>query len=207
MTSIVIADDHVFFRNGVEAALEAAGYAVVGSVGDGDAALASVAQKNPDVLILDIRMPGKGGIAALQALREAGDKRPVIILATEVDDAALVAAMNAGANAIIRKDTAELRLFDAIKAVREGTRFIEGDLLEKAFSLAQTASKPVDTAPLSDRERRIARETAQGCSNREIAEALGITEGTVKVYLHNIYAKLGMKNRTELALWYKREFS
>jgi len=205
MTSIVIADDHVFFRNGVEAALEAAGFAVVGSVGDGDAALTSVAQKNPDVLILDIRMPGKGGIAALEALRESGDKRPVIILATEVDDDALVAAMNAGANAIIRKDTAELRLFDAIKAVREGTRYIDGDLLEKAFAMAQGEPKPVAASLLSDRERRIAGEVAQGCSNREIAEKLGITEGTVKVYLHNIYAKLGMKNRTELALWHKAE--
>ena len=203
MTNVVIADDHLIFRQGVEAALDAAGYKVVGSVGDGATALAAVAETRPDILILDIRMPGRGGVSTLERLREAGDRTPVVILATEVDDDALIAAMNAGADAIIRKDCAEHRLFDAMKAVREGARFIDGDLLERAFALAQGKPRTTPLDQLTERERKIAHEVAQGCSNREIGVKMSVTEGTVKVYLHNIYTKLGLKNRTELAMLFR----
>lgn len=200
MTSIVIADDHAFFRAGVEAALVSEGFDVVASVDDGDAALRAIADRNPDVVILDIRMPVRGGVSTIEAMRAAGDNRPVVVLAAELSDDDLLSIMKCGVNGVVFKQGAELRLFDALKAVSEGSRFIEGDLLEKAFSLAVGRPKDSPLDLLTARERQIVEEVALGLRNREIAERLGMSEGTVKVYLHNIFSKLGVDNRTELAL-------
>ena len=188
MTSILIADDHPFFRAGVSAMLTTAGHQIVGTVDDGDAALDAIAEVNPDVVILDIRMPGRDGVKTLEAMRARNDRRPVIVLATEIMDDQLVAIMRAGVNAILFKDQTEDALLEAIGAVREGARHIDGALLDKAFHIA---------ALRSPRERQVAEAVAAGKRNRDVAVALGMTEGTVKVFLHKIYAKLSVANRTE----------
>lgn len=200
MTSVVIADDHGFFRKGVEVALEIEGFTVVGAVGDGEGALAATRQTNPDILILDIRMPELGGIATLQQLRANGNATPVIILAIEIDDKDLISALDAGANAILLKNRSETRLFDAIRAVSDGIRFIDGHLLDRAIALFKGHACSFDLGVLTDREEVVARKVAQGKSNRDIASELDVTEGTVKVFLSKIFAKLGISNRTELAL-------
>jgi len=204
MNRIVIADDHGFFRAGLAAALSASGFDVVDSVGDGVEALAAIDRHDPDIVVLDVRMPQLDGAATLQRLRAAGDLRPVIMLATEMDDKSLIAAMDAGANAIFLKDGAESRIFDAIKAVADGSRMIQGDLLDRAFAIARGGSAEQAGAKLTEREMKVAQLAATGVSNRDIGEELGITEGTVKVNLHNIYRKLDLKNRTELAVWLQR---
>jgi len=114
MNRIVIADDHGFFRAGLSAALTATGFEVVDAVGNGIEALAAIERHDPDVVVLDMRMPQLDGAATLQKLRAGGDRRPVIMLATELDDKALIASMESGANAIFLKDGAETRIFDAI---------------------------------------------------------------------------------------------
>ena len=200
MTRVVIADDHKFFRSGVEAALRAYGVDVVASVEDGDAALKSIAETNPDIVILDINMPGRNGVMTLEALRLAGDKRPVIVLVAELEDDALVAIIRAGVNAIVFKAGAELQLFDAIKAIKQGMRFIDFDLLDRAFSLASESTSESALDKLTSRERQIVKEIALGLRNRDIAKKLEVTEGTIKIYLHNIYNKLGINSRTELAI-------
>jgi two-component system nitrate/nitrite response regulator NarP len=198
MTRVLLADDHKFFRSGVEAALRASDIQVVASVSDGESALEAIALHDPEIVILDLKMPGIGGVAVLQALRQQGDERPVIVLAAEVEDDALVAIMEAGVNAIVSKAGAELRLLDAIKTIKEGTCFIDRDLLERAIDLARTQAKGSAFSQLSPREREVAHQVALGLRNREIAASTNVTEGTVKIYLHNIYRKLGIGSRTEL---------
>jgi two-component system, NarL family, nitrate/nitrite response regulator NarL len=199
MTRVLLADDHKFFRSGVEAALRAGDIEVIGSVDSGEAALEAIKTLDPDIVILDLKMPGCGGVKALQTLRAAGDNRPVIVLAAEVEDEALVAIIDAGVNAIVSKAGAELRLLDAIATIKQGTLFIDSDLLERAMLLAKAGKKTSMLDLLSPREREVAQEVALGRRNREIAEAISVTEGTIKIYLHNIYRKLGIGSRTELA--------
>lgn len=199
MIRVVLADDHHFLRSGVEALLADAGHRVVASVDSGEAALAAIAQEDPDVVILDLRMPGMGGIAALAQLRKQGDKRPVIILAAEVDDDALVALMGAGVNAILFKHSAEESLLDAIDAVKGGQTSFSSEIMERAMAAMNRPRTESAMNKLTRRELQIAQGVARGKRNREIAESLNMTEGTVKSYLHTIYAKLGVGNRTELA--------
>lgn len=200
MTSIVIADDHAFLRAGLEQVLGSLGFAIAASVGDGDAALAAVAEKDPDLVIVDLRMPGRNGVAVLEALRSQGDMRPVLMLAAEIDDASLVAAIRLGVNGIVLKDSDASALRQAIDTVMAGDRAISMAMMERAFMLA---SQPAQTDPLdalSERDRRIVEGVAAGMRNREIAENLAISEGSVKVYLHRIFDRLNVGNRTELAL-------
>jgi two-component system, NarL family, nitrate/nitrite response regulator NarL len=199
MTRVLLADDHKFFRSGVEAALRASDIEVIGSVDSGEEALTAIPALDPDILILDLKMPGCGGVAVLQALRASGDNRPVIVLAAEVEDDALVAILDAGVNAIVSKAGAELRLLDAIQTIKQGICFIDSDLIDRALLLAKAEAKVSALDQLSPREREVAHEVARGRRNREIAAAINVTEGTIKIYLHNIYRKLGIGSRTELA--------
>lgn len=198
MTRVLLADDHKFFRAGVEAALRAGGIDVVASVDNGESALIAIRECDPDIVILDLKMPGQGGVAALQALRKAGDTRPVIVLAAEVEDDALVAIIAAGVNAIVSKAGAELRLMEAIQTIKQGTLFIDSDLMDRAMALAKAEVKTSMLDLLSPREREVAEQVAMGRRNREIAAEVHVTEGTIKIYLHNIYRKLGIGSRTEL---------
>lgn len=200
MVSVLLADDHPFMRAGVEAVLRGTGFEIVAMANDGDEALAAVARRNPAICIFDVRMPQRGGIETLQALRAVGDMRPVVLLTAELEDRSLLAAVRAGVNGIVLKDGAEDALIDALDKVAAGERAIPEPLLQHALDLSLSGGEVDPLAPLAPRERQIAAQVGRGLRNREIAEALAMSEGTVKVYLHTIYQKLGIKNRTELAL-------
>lgn len=200
MPKIVIADDHAFLRAGLEQVLSSLGFDIAASVGDGDAALAAVGDLRPDILILDIRMPGRDGIAVLETLRAAGDMTPVLILAAEIGDDGLVAAMRAGVNGILFKDSDASGLRRAIEAILAGERAIPMFLMERAFAAVAQPSPAGLLDSLSERDRKIVEGAAAGLRNREIAESLSISEGSVKVYLHRIFDRLNVSNRTELAL-------
>lgn len=197
---VLIADDHPFLRAGVESVLRDAGMDIAASVDDGETALEAIARENPDIVILDVRMPGLGGVGVVQAMRAANDERPVILLTAELDDTNLLAAMKAGVEGIVFKHGAEDRLIDAIKVVSAGGTFIDRTLTERAMQLVQTETRRSPFDSLSAREKQIAVEVARGKRNRDIAELVGMTEGSIKVYLHNIYGKLAIENRTELAI-------
>lgn len=200
MTSVVIADDHPFLRAGLEAVLRAAGIAICASVNDGNEALDAIAQHDPDVVILDVQMPERDGISTLEALRARGDERPVILLTAQLDDSRLVAAIQSRVKAIVFKQGAEQHLIDTIRKVAEGETVIPADLVAKAADLIERGG-PVDPFEvLSPRERQITEAVARGMRNREIAALLGMTEGSIKVYLNRIFDKLGVENRTELAI-------
>jgi two-component system nitrate/nitrite response regulator NarP len=200
MTSVLLADDHPFMRAGVEAVLRGTRFDIVAMVSDGEEALAAVARHDPDICIFDIRMPTRSGVEALQALRDKADMRPVVLLTAALEDHALLAAVRAGVNGIVLKDGAEDALIDALERVRRGEKAIPQALLQRALDLSLSGGKADPLGPLAPRERQIAAEVGRGLRNREIADALAMSEGTVKVYLHTIYQKLGIKNRTELAL-------
>lgn len=199
MTRILIADDHPFFRLGVEAVLKMAGHEVVAMTGDGEATLEAIERDDPELVLLDVRLPNRNGISTLQELRKRGDNRPVIILTVEMTDDQLLAAMQARVNGIVFKHYGEDALLNAIETVNNGLQFIAAELFDKAISHASTASSPSPLTSLTPKEREVAQHVARGLRNREIADQLATTEGTVKVYLHNIYTKLGISNRTELA--------
>jgi len=200
LARIAVIDDHAFFRMGVEAALCDEGHEIVLSIGDGVDACAAVKRAGPDVILLDQRMSPVDGATVLKSLRANGVTLPVILLTNELSDAALLKVMQARVDAIVFKHCPEERLFEALEAVLAGRRFIDGDLIDKSLSLSSGQTEEPALDSLSKREQQITMLVCQGLKNREIGDQLGMSEGTVKLYLHNIYRKLGVANRTSLAL-------
>lgn len=205
MINVVIADDHPFLRAGLEAVLRAAGIEVVASVGDGDAALEAIADHDPDVVVLDVAMPKRDGLATLAAMRARGDKRPAVLLTASIDDQQLLAAVRHGANGIALKEDASGFLIDCIRSAKDGKRAFDPRLMERILDLT-TGARPANRIDaLTEREKAIAECVARGMRNREIGDELAMTEGSIKVYLHTIFEKVGVRSRIELALLYNRE--
>lgn len=199
---LLIADDHPILVSGIEAVLRDTRYRVVGTVGTGAAALEAIPTLRPDILLLDVQMPEGTGIDVLRTLRGRGDMRTVVLLTANLSDERLLEAIDFGVQGIVLKEGAEHLLVRCLDEVAKGGRWIDQSLLQRALDLKMkgAAGAKEGIAALSTRERAVAALVAKGRRNREIAEELRITEGTVKVYLHNIYEKLGVTNRTELAL-------
>ncbi len=200
MTRVLIADDHPFLLAGVRAVLEAAGMDVVAAASHGDEALTAIAAHDPDVVVLDINMPGRDGIAVLEALRDQGDWRPVILLTAQLGDAQLVAALRAGVNGILGKQGGSRTLVEAIGIVQQGGQALGPELMARALDITRRGGGAGGLAGLSPRELALARAAGSGLRNRDIAGQMGMTEGAIKVALHRLYDKLGVANRTELAL-------
>jgi two-component system nitrate/nitrite response regulator NarP len=201
VTRVLLADDHPFVMAGVEAVLRGSSFQVVAKVADGAEVQVALNTSRPDLLILDVMMPKVNGVDVLMSLRQRGDTRPVVLLTASLDNHRLLAAIKAGVNGIVLKDGAEEILVACLEKVINGGRWIEPSLLQKALDYSlqgQVVSDPL--APLTTRERSIASLVAMGKRNRDIAGELGLTEGTVKVYLHGIYEKLSIDNRIELAV-------
>ena len=199
---ILIADDHPIMLSGLEAILRGSEYKLVAKVADGAAVLDALADAQPDILLLDVQMPVRTGMDVLRTLRSRGDTRPVVLLTAHLDDSNLVEAIQLGVNGILLKDGAQGQLLTCLDSVRAGQRWIEKSLLERALDLSMSgaAERKEPFADLTPKEREVVGLVSQGLRNRNIASELGITEGTVKVYLHRIYEKVGVSNRTELAL-------
>ena len=202
MTRLLIADDHRIIVTGLESMLRDTDYEVVGSVADGREVAAAVARLRPDILLLDVSMPGQSGIEILRALR-GSDRAPAIVLLTAgLDDSQLMEAIRLGLPGIGLKQGAHHLLIPCLEAVRTGSRWIDPALVQRTLDLALSGGEPSDPyRGLTARERSIAALAAQGLRNRDIAARLDVNEGTVKVYLHRIYRKLGVGSRTELAIF------
>lgn len=206
MTRILIADDHPIIVSGLAAVLADSDYEVVGSVANGLALADEIERTAPELLLLDVSMPGCGGVEALRALRARGDPRPVVLLTAGLEDRELIEAVQLGVEGIVLKEGAHNLLIPCLDAVRDGGRWIEQSLLQRALDLTIGGSLPADPFhPLTGREREIAALAAEGLRNRDIAGRLELNEGTVKVYLHRIYRKLGVATRTELAIRAQRK--
>ena len=200
MTRVLIADDHPFLIAGLEAILRDSEFDVVGKTVNGQAALEALPTARPDILLLDVAMPVRTGVDVLRTLRSRGDSHPVILLTASIDDRQLLEALELGVEGVVLKEGAQDLLLECLQTVRDGGRWIQPRLMQRALELNRAGGIRDPLTSLTPREKAIANLVSQGMRNREIADELGMTEGSVKVYLHRIYEKLGVNNRTELAL-------
>ena len=205
MTRILLADDHPMIRTALEALLRDTEYEIVGTAGTGDAALREVERLAPDMLLLDLQMPGGSGMDVLRRIR-ADKTSPagktamkVVVLTAAIDDSALMEAKSLKVQGIVLKNSDPAYVPDCLDCVRYGRTWVDPELAERSKQLARMRVDG-DRAPLAPRERQLIGFVRQGLRNRAIAEQLGVTEGTVKTYLHAIFEKLGVRTRTELAM-------
>lgn len=203
---IAIVDDHTMLREGLRKVLAMEDDLHV--VADTDNALeaAGIARENtPDVMLLDLRMPGTGGLEVIGPIHEASPGTKVLILTASDDRRDHVAALTQGARGIIMKDSAADTLVTAIRAVNNGQAWVDrditGTLLEELAHRGGPEQNEADKPQLTARESEIVDLVIAGCRNREISERLSISEKTVKAHLSNIFAKLGVRDRLELAIY------
>ena len=199
MTRILIADDHPMIRTALEALLRDTDYEIVGTAGTVDSTLREVERIQPDTLLLDLQMPGGSGMDVLRRLRAANMAVKVVLLTAAIDDSALLEANSLKVQGIVLKNSDPAYLLDCLDRVRHGRTWVDPELVERSKQLTRARSEG-RRAPLAPRERQLIGFVRQGLRNRAIAEQLGVTEGTVKTYLHSIFEKLGVHSRTELAM-------
>jgi DNA-binding NarL/FixJ family response regulator len=206
---IVVADDHPIFRDGLckLLALEE-DFEVVAQAQDGRQVLDVLQQFEPDILLLDLKMPGLDGLATLQRLQAMKHRTKVIVLTASEDKNEFVQAMKFGTSGIVLKQTATELLIKSIRKVHAGEIWLDSHTtaaVMRQFAAAEDAPPvptiPRERPPLSQREREIVALVAQGFKNKEMAEKMFISEQTVKNHLHNIFDKLGVSDRLELALY------
>lgn len=202
MIRLLVADDHPIILSGLEALLRDTDYEIVATAPDGAAALELIDDAEPDIVVLDERMPRLSGVEVLRAMRGEGDNRPVVLLTADLTDRKLLDAVELGVEGIVLKESAQSQMITCLDEVMRGGRWLEPTLVQHALDLKLSESAVAWRGfdALSRREGAIVGLVAQGLRNREIAAQLGLTEGTVKVYLHRIYDKLQVTNRTELAI-------
>jgi DNA-binding NarL/FixJ family response regulator len=201
---LTLADDHPVVLQGLQRLFETQpDFRVVGCCGGGDAALESVRTARPDVLVLDLRMPGRNGIDVLRAMAAERLACRTVLLTAAITDDDVVEAVRLGVNGIIMKESPPDALIDCVRSVARGEQRIEQDTLARAFGrvLRREAATRDVSRTLTPREIELVKMVAQGLRNRAIAERLQISEGTVKIHLHNVYEKLGVDGRLELVLW------
>jgi DNA-binding NarL/FixJ family response regulator len=191
--SIVVVDDHPVVRDGVRSVLDGVpDFEVVGDADSGPAAVDLAAALDPDVVVMDLRMPGGGGVDAVRELRRRGLRASVLVLTTYDTDSDTVAAIEAGATGYLLKDAPTERLFEAVRATAAGETVLSPAI---AARLASHVRAPSRSAALSAREREVLALVARGTSNRAIARELFVSEATVKTHLVHVYEKLGVTDR------------
>lgn len=201
MTRLLIADDHPIVLEGLASLLQNEGFEIVARCRSGDAAIAAITEHDPDIAVLDIQMPGATGLDILRDIRVRGAVRPkVIILTASLDRSQIVEAVELEADGLVLKELVADRIVECIENVAAGQQWIDNDALKYVIiDLAKREARAAATRPLSARETEVARLAARGLRNRDIGEALGLTESTVKMHLGSAFGKLGVASRAELA--------
>ena len=199
---IVLADDHALFRDGVSSLLEAWGHTVVGLAADGAEAVELVARLDPDLVLMDVRMPRMRGVEATRAIAAIRPETPIVMLTVSEDEEDLFAAIRAGARGYLLKDLEASQLRSMIEAVARGDAAITpataARIIRHLSSLDAAGGEPAPDR-LTSRELEVLRLVTAGRRNKEIAAELGISENTVKYHLRNILEKLHVQSRTEIA--------
>jgi len=204
---VLIVDDQTLVRQGLATllALEE-DLEIVGQAGDGEEAISQVGFLQPDVVLMDMRMPKKTGVEATQEICKRYPSVKVLVLTTYDEDELIVGALKAGACGYLLKDSPSEKLATAIRAVKEGYTQLSPAVTPKVVSLMHGSEKSKKADLLksfSEREVEIIELIAKGLSNKEIAETLYITQGTVKNYVTKILGQLNLRDRTQLAVWVK----
>lgn len=200
---VLIADDHQVVRQGLRTFLELQpDLVVVGEAGDGQTAVEMVRNLNPDVVLMDLVMPRLDGIAATQQVVSLGLATKVIALTSFTEDDRVFPAIQAGACSYLLKDVSPDDLVEAIRAAHRGEVRLHPDIARKLMDRVAHGGEPESQlGDLTEREIEVLKEIASGCSNREIAEKLIISEKTAKTHVSNILAKLHVEDRTQLAIY------
>jgi two-component system nitrate/nitrite response regulator NarP len=172
-------------------------YELVGRARSGSDALSQVQRLKPDVLLLDVNMPDGSGIDVLRQLRSMRRAPAVVLLTAGMDDSQLLMADGLEPDGIVLKTSDPALLLDCMEQVRRNVRWVDPEIADRT---RQAKDRALSAPSLTPRERELIELVRQGLRNRDIAAQLGVTEGTVKVYLHAIFDKLGVDNRTELAM-------
>jgi two-component system, NarL family, response regulator YdfI len=193
---ILVADDHLIIRQGLRLILETEeGFEMVGEAADGAEAVNLCSELKPDVVLMDLRMPGMDGLSAIERLRSEQPGMAVVILTTFNEDDLMMRGLRLGAKGYLLKDTDRETLFNTIRAASRGETLLRPEIMKRV--LAQGSDSGAAEAPtnLTERELEVLRGVAQGERSKEIAFRLGITERTVKAHLASIYNRLGVDSR------------
>ena len=205
---VLLIDDHALVRKGIAALLSSRGVEVVASVGSGEEGVRRALELTPDIVLLDVKMPGMNGIETLRNLRARGVSTPVLMLTMSSEDSDLSAALRAGAQGYLLKDMEPDELVPALEAALQGDHVVAKELLGTLARIVRNEAGAGKEAPrrcasfdeLTPRELKVLEHVAKGLSNKVIANALNITEGTVKLHVKAILRKLGMRSRVEAAV-------
>jgi len=196
---LLVADDHLIVRQGLRLILETEdGFELVGEASDGAEAVRLASELRPDVILMDLRMPGMDGLTAIEHLAESQPEIAIVILTTFNEDELMVRGLRAGARGFLLKDTGREALFDSIRAAARGETLLKPEVMSRL--LAQTGSQGglksgLENGLLTGREKEVLQAAAGGKTSKEIAYGLGISERTVKAHLGSIYQKLEVDSR------------
>lgn len=204
---ILIVDDHPVVRHGLRGMLNIKpGLEVVGEAEDGDEAILQARALEPDVILLDLILPRKDGLAVIEELKQEAHQAYILVLTSLTEDEKLIAALDAGAQGCLLKDSSPTELVRAVRDVYEGELALHPAIARKLLS---SSGQPPETSPphnsLTKREIEILQSLAQGLSNRQIAESMVISEQTVRSHVTHILEKLGLANRTQAVLYALRQ--
>ncbi|MGB2896639.1 MAG: response regulator transcription factor [Anaerolineales bacterium] len=204
---ILIVDDHAIVREGQRALIETEpGMEVVGEAPDGIQAVEMAHSLQPDVILLDLVMPLKGGLEAISEIKEQDPKARILVLTSFAEDENVYAAIKAGAQGYLMKDASPQDILAAIREVHRGEPSMDPSIAQKLMrELRRSSDLPPSEEPLTEREVEVLKLLAQGLQNKEIAEELVISERTVSTHVSNILSKLHLANRTQAALYALRE--
>ena len=205
---VLLIDDHALVRKGIEELLQSRGVQVVAAVGSGEEGVRRARELQADLILLDVKMPGMNGVDTLKQLRASGVSAPVVMLTMSREDADLSAALRAGAQGSLLKDIEPEELVPALEATMHGNNVVARELVGTLARLVRGNSAPEPAArrpaapfaELTPRELEILECIADGFSNKMIARALEISDGTVKLHVKAILRKLGMRSRVEAAV-------
>lgn len=206
---VLLVDDHALFRRGVASLLQNEGFHVVGEARDGAEAVEQAKKLRPDVVLMDVYMPGVNGLEATRRITEAVPSAKVVILTVSEKDENLFEAVKGGAHGYLLKSAEPEALFQTVRGVARGETFLSPTMATKILQefarLGQGAPERAPSARLSPREREVLELLTRGTTNKEIASALDISENTVKNHLKSIMEKLHLENRVQVAAYALRE--
>ncbi len=201
-TRVFLLDDHEVVRRGVRELLEEAGFEIAGEASTAVEALARIPPAKPDVAVLDVRLPDGNGVEVCREVRDLVPGLPCLMLTSYSDDEALFEAIMAGASGYVLKQIRGNDLIDAIRTVADGKSLLDPAATARLMARLRNTSSPDErVATLTDQERKLLDLLAQGLTNREIAAQMYLAEKTVKNYVSNLLAKMGMQRRTEAAVY------